>query len=90
MEIKYKIDNVIIESFVIHPDGRSAPVNSNTPWNDEKYFTHPELNDALQQLHKGFLFDLVKKQYIVNYLKMIIECSSQHQPSDKLCLERTF
>ena len=90
MELTYKIDNVLIESFVTHPDGRKGPVNSNTPWNDTKIFTHSELNDTLQSLHHGLLFNLVKQRYKINFVKMTLECSDSHSPNNKLAIERTF
>ena len=90
MEVTYKINNVVIESFVTHPDGRKGPVNSNTSWEDTKTFTHFELNNTLQMLHQGLLFSLVKQRYKINSVKMTLECSATHSPSDKLAIERTF
>lgn len=90
MELTYKINNVVIESFVTHPDGRKAPVNSNTPWNDSKTFTHSQLKDTIQALHHSFMFNLIKQSYKINSVKMILECSDANSPHDKLAIERTF
>ena len=90
MEVTYKIDNVVIESFVTHPDGRKGPVNSNTPWTDTTTFTHSELDDTIHLLHHSFLFSLIRQCYKVNSVKMTLECSEYNSPSNKLAIERIF